>query len=527
MNGGGFTKEGVNPWLVAPVVALAAFMEVLDISIANVSLQHIAGDLAAGQDESTWVLTSYLVTNAIILPVSGWLSTALGRKRFFLACIVGFSISSLLCGLAPNLGMLIVFRAIQGLTGGGLQPCAQAILSDTFPPRQRGMAFALYGMSVVFAPAIGPTLGGWITDTVSWRWVFLLNVPVGIVLTMLVIAMVEDPPALVQARLERMKQKLKIDYLGFALLSIGFGFLQVVLDKGEQDDWFASPFIFWLSVGSALSLITFMIWEFGQDDPIVDLHLLRNRNFAVANVLMFVLGFILLGSTVLLPEMVQRLFGYTATEAGWVITPGGVAIIFIMPIIGRLVSTVDSRYLISLGLFIGSMALFYLTSFTLQTDYHHFMMARIYQALGLSLLFIPINTVAYRGIPQEKSSAASALINMSRNLGGSFGISLVVTVLSRQGQVHQSVLTEHATPLNPAYRDTTENMIALFMKHGHTLAEATTMAAAQVAGLVRQQAMMLGFIDDFRMLGWMFLVLVPFVFLMRKTDPHGHEPSGH
>ncbi len=520
-------RPAINPWLVAPLVALAAFMEVLDISIANVSLQHIAGDLSAGQDESTWVLTSYLVTNAIILPLSGWLSSVMGRTRFFLACIIGFSASSLACGLAPTLGLLIVFRAIQGLTGGGLQPVSQAILADAFPPRQRGMAFALYGMAVVFAPAIGPTLGGWITDEVSWRWVFLLNVPVGIVLTILVTALLEDPPAFTAARQERLKRGLKVDYAGLGLLTVGLGLLQVVLDKGEEDDWFSSPLILWLTIASAVSLIAFVIWELGEEDPIVDLRLLAERNFGMANFLMFLLGFILLGSTVLLPELVQRLFGYTATQAGLVITPGGLSIILIMPVVGRLVSIFDSRHLIAIGLAITAMALFRMTSFDLDTDYATFMWARIYQALGLSLLFIPINTAAFLTVKPEKSSAASALINVSRNLGGSFGISLVTTMLSRSSQAHQTVLVSHATPFDHAYRRMLDGLVPLFQGQGDTVAEATSKAVAQIYGIIQREALMQAFIDDFRLLGIIFALLVPLVFVMRKGKPHGPGPATH
>lgn len=522
------TKGGLNPWLVAPLVALAAFMEVLDISIANVSLQHIAGDLSAGQDESTWILTSYLVTNAVILPISGWLSSVMGRTRFFVACIIGFSISSLACGLAPTLGLLIFFRAIQGLTGGGLQPSAQAILADSFPPHQRGMAFALYGMAVVFAPAIGPTLGGWITDQFSWRWVFLLNVPVGIVLTLLVTALLEDPPAYTAARMERKRQGATVDYIGFFLLAVGLGFLQIVLDKGEQDDWFASPFIFWLGILSGLALIAFVLWELGQRHPIVELRLLFERNFGMSNLLMFLLGFILLGSTVLLPELVQRLFGYTATEAGLVITPGGVSIILVMPIVGRLVSVVDSRFLIVLGLLICSLALFYMTGFTLETDYQTFVWARIYQALGLSLLFIPINTAAYRFLPLSMSSEASALLNVSRNLGGSFGISLVTTYLSRFGQAHQTVLVAHATPFDPAYRQMMGAMTQVFQSHGATATEAAGKALASLYGILQSQALLLAFLDDFRALGVIFLLVIPFVFIMKGGLPgHGPGPAAH
>ena len=513
----------INPWLVAPLVALAAFMEVLDISIANVSLQHIAGDLSAGQDESTWVLTSYLVTNAIVLPMSGWLSEVMGRQRFFVACIIGFSISSLACGLAPTLGSLIFFRAIQGLTGGGLQPVSQAILTDAFPPRQRGMAFALYGMSVVFAPAIGPTLGGWITDQASWRWVFLLNVPVGMILTILVSALIRDPESFTRMREEKARRGRKVDFVGFLLLSAGLGLLQVVLDKGEEDDWFSSPLILGMTVAAVVSLIAFVIWELGEKDPVVDLHLLGERNFAMANVLMFLLGFILLGSTVLIPAMVQRLFGYTATQAGLVLTPGGLSIILIMPIVGKLVSKVDARHLIAIGLTLCSLALFRMGALTLQTDYSTIMWARIYMAFGLALLFIPINTIAFRNLAPDKSSAASSLVNVSRNLGGSFGISLVITWLSRLNQEHQTILVRQATPTNPVFRHWLDHLTGYFQVHGG--GDASHRALAEIFGFIQQQAAMQAFVDDFRILGGIFLPLAPMVYLMRRAVQPGAPPG--
>jgi DHA2 family multidrug resistance protein len=517
----------VTPWLVAPVVALAAFMEVLDISIANVSLQHISGDLAASQDESTWVLTSYLVTNAIVLPISGWLASVIGRKRFFITCIIGFSIASLLCGLAPDLETLILFRALQGLTGGGLQPLSQAILADSFPPKQRGMAFALFGIAVVFAPAIGPTLGGWITDTSSWRWVFLLNVPIGAVLAILLSTMIEDTPELIRLRVEKIRQGLRIDYLGFGLIAIGLGFLQVVLDKGQEDNWLESPFIIWMSIGSAVALIAFVIWELGQDDPIVDLRLLADRNFMIANLLMFVLGFILLGSTVLLPEMVQLLLGYTATDAGLVLTPGGFAIMAMMPLIGRLVSTVDSRYLITIGLAVLSFALFNMTTFDLYTDYNTFMWARIYQGLGLAFMFIPINAAAFRGISPQKSSAASAIINVSRNIGGSVGISIVTTRLAQMSQVHQSVLAAHTYDSSPIYRSVHDQLAQVFRSHGDVTAMANLKAAGRLLAMVTQQATMQAFIDDFRLLGMAMLALIPFVYVMRASTMRSAGGGAH
>ncbi|HEV2332528.1 MAG TPA: DHA2 family efflux MFS transporter permease subunit, partial [Gammaproteobacteria bacterium] len=373
-----------SPWLIAPVVALAAFMEVLDISIANVALNHIAGSMAASQDESTWVLTSYLVTNAVVLPISGWMSEYFGRKRFFMACIMGFTLSSLLCGTAPSLALLVVFRAVQGFTGGGLQPVSQAILADSFPPEKRGMAFAFYGLAVVFAPAIGPTLGGWITDNASWRWVFLINIPVGVLLLFLVSIFVHDTPDAEAARRQRHSQGITVDYLGFSLLALGLGCLQVVLDKGERDDWLSSNFILLLSLASAAGLVLFVLRELKAKEPIVDFRLLKNRNFAVANLLMFILGFVLRASTQLIPEFVQTSLGYTATDAGLVLSPGGLALVFFMPVMGKLASKVDSRWLVMFGLTVSGGALLYMTNFDLQVDYGTIALSRLVQALGLA-----------------------------------------------------------------------------------------------------------------------------------------------
>jgi DHA2 family multidrug resistance protein len=514
-------------WLIAPVVALAAFMEVLDISIANVALRHIAGDLSAGQDESTWVLTSYLITNAIVLPVSGWLSIVLGRRRFFLGCIAGFSVSSLLCGLAPNLTFLILFRALQGVTGGGLQPAAQAILNDAAPPAKRGMAFALYGMAVVFAPAIGPTLGGWITDHFSWRWVFLINVPVGVILVFLILALVADPPDLVAERKRRLREGIRIDYIGFGLLALGLGALQVVLDRGQQDDWFSSPFITTFAIASGLGLLFFVVWELYQPDPIVDLRLLGQRNFAIANLLMLMLGFILFGSTVLIPQMVQALFGYTATQAGLVISPGGFAIMMLLPVVGRLVGTVDVRILIAIGLALSSAALWHLGGLSLDADYDAFMWARIYQTIGIAFLFIPINTVAFIGLPRAKSSLGSALINLSRNIGGSFGISLVTTVLARETQRHQQYLVEHVTPLDPAYQARVAQLTDLLEQKGHAAGEALRMAQALVYDTAQDHASMLAYLDDFRILALLFALLIPLVFLLKRSTAGGPAPPVH
>ncbi|HXQ40974.1 MAG TPA: DHA2 family efflux MFS transporter permease subunit [Candidatus Udaeobacter sp.] len=519
-------KSHVPPtrWIVAPVVAMAAFMEILDISIANVSLQHIAGSMGASQDEATWVLTSYLITNAIILPISGWLSAVLGRKRFYLVCILGFGVSSFFCGLAPSLGLLILFRAIQGLTGGGLQPSSQAILADSFKPAERGMAFAFYGIAVVFAPAIGPTLGGWITDNYSWHWVFLINVPISIGLYFLISAMIEDPPHLVEER-QRLKERgVKIDYWGFGFLVLGLGSLQYVLDRGQEDDWFGSNAIILSMIGAVAGLLCFVLWELRQQDPLTDLRLLKNRNFAMSNILMFMLGFVLLGSTQLIPQFVQTLLGYTATDAGLVVSPGGFAIILLMPVIGRLVSRVDSRFLIVFGLALSAAALYHMTSFDLQVDYWTVALARIVQACGLAFLFIPISTIAYVGIPREKNNNASAIINLSRNLGGSVGIALLTTSLARRSQYHQSILVERVAAGDPRYAAMAAKLQQHMASLGGTADQARHLAQAEIGAMLGRQAAMLSYVDDFLMLAIAFAALIPFVFLARQPG-HGQGPG--
>jgi MFS transporter, DHA2 family, multidrug resistance protein len=522
--GAAATTAPPTRWIIAPVVALAAFMEVLDISIANVSLQHIAGSLGASQDEATWVLTSYLVTNAIVLPITGWLSAVFGRKRFYLACILGFGLSSLFCGLAPTLGLLIVFRAVQGLLGGGLQPSAQAILADSFSPAERGMAFAFYGVAVVFAPAIGPTLGGWITDNYSWHWVFLINVPISIVLYFVIGAMIEDPPHLVEESARLRKQGVKIDYWGFAFLIVGLGALQYVLDRGQEKDWFADRGITIAASASLIGILSYIFWELKQENPLTDLRLLKNPNFAVANIQMFMVGFILLGSTQLIPQFVQVLLGYTATDAGMVISPGGFAIIFLMPLVGRLISRVDSRYLITFGLVLSAGALYHMTSFDTQIDYWTIAIARIFQAAGIAFLFIPISTVAYVGIPREKNNNASAVINLARNLGGSVGIALLTTFLARRTQYHRSMLAEHVAAGDPRYEAMAANLQHHMASLGGSAQQALHMAQAQIETMVDRQAQMLSYIDDFMILAVLFAILIPFSFLMRK--PPAHPPVG-
>jgi len=517
------SPSGASLWLVAVTVGFAAFMEVLDISIANVALQHIAGSLSASQDESTWVLTSYLVTNAIVLPISGWLASTIGRKRCFIACIGGFSVTSLLCGTAPSLAALIVARGLQGITGGGLQPNAQAILTDSFLPAKRGVAFALYGIAVVFAPAIGPTLGGWITDNFTWRWVFLCNVPVGIVLSILAARVLADPPELAARRRARLGAGLNLDYVGFALLVVGMGALQIVLDKGQEDDWFGSAFITRLAVISAASLVAFVVWELRRADPIVDLKLLADRNFAVGNLLMFVLGFGLLATTALLPLFVQTLLGYTATDAGLVLSPGGFALMLTMPLVGALSGKIAARLLIAFGFAGTAAALYAMTRFNGAIDYATIAWARVYQSLPLALLFIPINTAALAEMPRAKSNNASAIINMVRNLGGSFGIALATTLIARREQYHQSVLVEHVSSLDSQYNTVVHKLQQAYLAYSASAVDALQRAEAQVYKMVQQQAALLSFNDCFWIMAVILAAMVPLVLLMRKP-PAGAGP---
>ncbi|HEX4173403.1 MAG TPA: DHA2 family efflux MFS transporter permease subunit, partial [Acetobacteraceae bacterium] len=459
----------INPWLIAPVVALAAFMEIMDISIANVSLPHIAGDLSSSQNESTWVLTSYLVTNAIVMPISGWLSNRFGRKRFFLTCIIGFTIASLLCGLAPNLASLIALRALQGAAGGGLQPSGQAILADSFPPEKRGMASAVYGIAAVVAPTVGPTLGGWITDNYEWRWIFLINVPVGIALVFLVMALIKEPPAA-----SNRTKGSSVDWFGFGLIGMSLGCLQIVMDRGQDADWFGSPFIAALALTSAAAFVLLIWWELRQDEPMVNLRLLGRRDFGITFVLMLMLGFMLLGSTYLLPAYTQSLMGYRATDAGLVLTPGGIAAMLMMPIVGRLMSKVDVRLLVAIGLAIGGFSLLWMTSFYLDVSFRFMMTTRIVQAIALGFLFVPLNTMAFKGIEPAQTNNASALINLARNFGGSIGISFASTFLTRREQFHQSRLVETVQSLNGAYPDYAAQLAHTL---GTTPDSATTLAS--------------------------------------------------
>lgn len=508
-----------NPWLVALTVTLATFMEVLDSSIANVALPHIAGNLSVGIDESTWVLTSYLISNAIVLPISGWLSTLIGRKRFYMICVTLFTASSLLCGLAPDIGVLIVCRILQGAGGGGLQPSEQAILADTFPPERRGMAFAVYGMAVVLAPAIGPTLGGYITDHASWRWIFLINVPVGVISLWATHRVVEDPPWL------RGERPTRIDYVGLVLVALGLGALQVVLDKGERDDWFSSPFILFMFILAMVCLVGLAIWEWYEEHPIVDVRLLGTRNFAVACLMMLMLGVVLFGSTVLLPQYLQVVMGYTAEQAGEVLSPGGLVVIALLPLVGRLLSKIDARWLIAVGFLASSLALFHMTNIYPGISFGTAIEYRMLQSAGLAFLFVPIQTIAYVGVPPQKNNQVAALTNLARNVGGGVGISLAQTLLTRRSQFHQLRLGSHITVFGSTLQETIGATAHLLTHRGVAALEATRRAYAALYGQVVAQATTMAFIDVLWLGGVICLAVTPLVFLMRPS-PKG-APAMH
>jgi MFS transporter, DHA2 family, multidrug resistance protein len=512
-----YVRPRVNPWVIALTVTLATFMEVLDTSVANVSLPHIAGSLSASNDEATWILTSYLVSNAIVLPMSGWFSALIGRKNFYMMCVALFTISSFLCGLAPSLSMLIFLRVLQGAGGGGLQPSEQAILADTFPPKQRGMAFAVYGMAVVLAPAIGPTLGGWITDNFNWRWIFFINIPVGILSLVLTNRLISDPPYM-----QRQKSKVfRIDYMGLGLLALGLGTLQVVLDKGERDDWFGSHLILIMTVVSISALIAVVVWEWLHRHPIIDLHLFKDRSFAIGTFLMFMVGFALMSSTVLIPLFLQTMMGYTAEEAGLALMPGGIAIILVMPLVGFLLGRYDARRLLLFGFTMLSIALFYMTTFDLYIDFRHAAAARVLQAMGLAFLFVPINTAAYAFLPKEKNNQASGLINLARNVGGSVGISFATTMLARRAQFHQQELTGQISQGNGKFEAMLHSATRMLTAHGSSAYEASRQAYGLIAGMVGQQATMLAYIDDFWLVGVCVVLMIPLIFLMKKVKPGG------
>jgi DHA2 family multidrug resistance protein len=510
-----------NPWTIIAVISIATFMVVLDTSVANVALANIAGGLSASYDEATWVITSFLISNAIVIPISGWLADVIGRKRYYMMSVALFTVASLLCGLAPNLAFLVIARILQGIGGGGLAPVEQSMMVDTFPPAKRGAAFAAYGVVVIVGPILGPSLGGWITDNLSWHWVFLINVPIGVLSLILVSMFVHEPPALKKQMEKLRKNGLKVDLVGFAIVAVFLGFLEITLDRGQRDDWFSSPMIITTAILSAGGLIAFVPWELSRKNPIVRIDLYGQRNFLIANIFMLIMGVIIFGSTQFIPQLLQEVLGYTATNAGLALTMGGLATLLVMPLAGFLTGKVDPRFLIGFAFAIQGFALWNMSHLNTQISFYDAAMARLIQSVGLPFLFVPITNAAYVGIKPADNNQASALMNMSRNLGGTFGISLVQTLLAQREQVHQSQYVETLNPLNLNYAAGIQNFTHVLMAQGLSQAEAAKAATAELYKILMQQAAMLSYVDVFHTLMIIVFSVLPLVFLMRRPEKAG------
>ncbi len=504
----------MSKWIIAMTVILPTFIEIMDTSVVNVSLPHIQGSLNAGVDEVTWVLTSYLVSNAIIIPISGWLSSVFGRKRYLIFSIVLFSISSVLCGSAPTLAMLVVARILQGIGGGGLQPISQAILLESFPTREHGMAMAVFGMGIVLAPIAGPVVGGWITDNWTWRWVFYINVPAGILAVMMALAFIHDPSYV-------RKKGIRIDYLGLGLLTVGLGCLQMLLDKGERADWFSSDFILTLTIISATALIALIFVELRSKEPVINLRVFRDRTFAVGNLIMF-MGFLtFFAAIVMLPLYLQKLMGYTAVWAGLVLGPGGLATLLVMPLAGNLMKRgVKPQRLLALGILISAYSLWLMSRFNLEADFDAVVWPRVVQAVGMALFFVPLAAATYVNVRKEDMGNATGIFNLLRNLGGSIGVALATTILSQRSQFHQTSLVGHLTPFRPAFQIRMQQLLHL-SRQGGTLTTQNKSLFALIYSQLLRQASMLGFNDTFWILGTLSMLLIPLPFLMRARRRAG------
>jgi MFS transporter, DHA2 family, multidrug resistance protein len=510
-------RPAANPWLITAAVMLATFMEVLDTTIVTVAVPHIAGSLSASNDEATWVLTSYLVSNAIILPASGWFAVYFGRRRFLIACIVIFTLSSIVSGAASSLGMLVVARVFQGAGGGALQPISQAILLESFPPEKRGMAMVAFAVGVVVAPIAGPTLGGWLTDNYSWRWAFYINFPVGVLAILMIRAFVEDPPYI------RNAGHGKIDWIGFGLMAVALGTLQIILDKGQQDDWFAAVWIRWFALTSAVSLIVFIVWELKSREPIVHLRVFSDRNFAVGTLLFTLVGVCLYSAITLIPLFLQTLLGYPALMSGLAVSPRGVGALLTMPVVGFLTTRVDFRKLIGMGFFLVSVSLWVIGDLTMQISIWHIAWPSVVQGVGLAMLFVPLATVSMGSLAQKDIGNASGIFNLMRNVGGGFGISLLTTYLTRRAQANQVTLVSRLTPWDFAYRHRLGEVRNYFGTH---LGPAETHHAQRfIYDSLLQQSQLLAFVQSFRMLAVLSLICIAVAMLLRKVRSRGPVAS--
>ena len=517
---------GTNPWLIAVLVAFAAFMEVLDTTIANVALPYIAGGLAVSEDEASWVVTTYLVANAVSLTGSSYLARRLGRKRFFLICLTLFTLSSVLCGFAPNLNSLLLFRIMQGLGGGGMVPVSQSILAGAFPPEKRGQGFALFGIAVVVAPVVGPTLGGWIADNFSWQWCFLINGPVGVVALGLIGALLRESKDALAYRKRFLQQGRAFDLVGFVLVATFLGALEIALDRGLEDDWFSSRFIVIASAICALAFVAMIPWELSRRNPMIDVRMVATRQFGASFLVMLGTGAILLATTQYLPQLVQQNFGYTATWAGLVLTPGGIVTVFMMPLVGQLTGRVQPR-LIAAGAAICAYAMYDMTKVNGDLGFWFFATSRIYIGIGLPLVFLPIIAASYDGVAPDKTDMASALINVARNTGGSIGISLVNNVLAHREQFHQSRLVELANPSTSQYQNTLKQLMDYFTAHGSSLAQAQQQAFAWIGQQVQTQASYLAYVDVFWTLTLISLAAVPLALTLRNVKLGGAAAMAH
>lgn len=516
-----------NPWLIAVLVALASFMEVLDTTIANVVLPYIAGGLGVSEDEASWVVTTYLVANAVSLTASAFLSRTLGRKAFFLVCLALFTASSLLCAYAWNLQSLLLFRILQGLGGGGMVPVAQSILADAFPPEKRGQGFALFGVAVVVAPVVGPTLGGWLADNMTWRWCFLINVPVGMLAFSLIALVLREPAAVAAARRRQRQRSDGFDLVGLLLVATFLGALEIMLDRGLVDDWFASSFIAVVAVVCGLAFALMVPWEISRRDPMIDVRLVGSRQFGACFIVMLATGAILYATTQFLPRLVQEDFGYTATWAGLVLSPGGLVTMLMMFVVGRLTARVQPKYLMVAGAVFIALSMYDLTNVYGDLGFWFFASSRMLLGVGLPLIFIPILTASYEGLPPEKTDQASALLNAVRNTGGSIGISLVSNALWDREQFHQSMLVGQAVPSSPQYQHTLQQMTGYFEAQGSALLQAHQQAIQWIGQQIQAQASYLGYMDAFWMLMLISLAAVPLALSLRKVDLGRRAPAAH